>query len=233
MWFFFHLCESANKYHSNSFRYLWIGWNRSNFTKIQTFTCYKYDSCKLFHWYVCVKLLDKAGTGTGGKSYLIGDRTSKCKKSKTQNCSQLPLLAAVEPGFDGVAKSPQSSKSEFENPVDWVWLGFKLKLDRGARGAGVGSVGPKSRSLSNKLSTAGSKFNRLLLDWTLPGFSWGLITELSLFNARLPPETEVGSLPAAEAPPGGGGKTIPPKDPLAEAPLGRLVAPPPFASPGE
>ena len=45
-------------------------------------------------------------------------------------------------------------------------------------------------------------------------------------TARLLPETEVGSLPDAEAPPGGGGNTIPPIDPLAEAALGRLVAPP-------
>ena len=47
-----------------------------------------------------------------------------------------------------------------------------------------------------------------------------------MLTARLLPETEVGSLPDAEAPPGGGGNTIPPIDPLAEAALGRLVAPP-------
>ena len=47
-----------------------------------------------------------------------------------------------------------------------------------------------------------------------------------MLTARLLPETEVGSLPDAEAPPGGGGNTIPPIDPLAEAALGRLVATP-------
>ena len=47
-----------------------------------------------------------------------------------------------------------------------------------------------------------------------------------MLTARLLPETEVGSLPDAEAPPGGGGNTTPPIDPLEEAALGRLVATP-------
>ena len=119
-----------------------------------------------------------------------------------QNCSQFPLLATVELGLLGAAKSPQSSKSERPEPeTDWFWFGF-TEFDNG---------GGAAKSPNNRLSTSGCCC---------------LITELSLI-ARLPPETEVGSLlPVAEAPPGGGGKTTPPTDPLVEAALGRLVAPP-------
>ena len=141
------------------------------------------------------------------KSNIFSWSHFKMQKKTCQNCSQFPLLAAVE-GLVGAAKSPQSSKSEFEKADVWLWLGFTL--DNREEGA----VGGAAKSPS-KLSTE-----------TEVCCCWRLITELSLLTARLPPETEVGNLLADAVPPGGGGNTTPPIDPLAEAALGRLVAPP-------